>query len=308
MFFSPCRLWLWELSTAAGAESWLRCASDRPNQTIKRYFRFYCSHEKYPLIVRLCPSDKLQLHARLGFLHSSPTRLFFLSHVLRDVWLLPLNEAPRSLIHKKAPFLKMNPHKNDKQCVFVLLQQQSMDGRWQTAALGKSLSESVRVSLRKFSGSVSIQLSAAPARRRVSRPSSVSARRANPSLCHINRAPIGAEARCERLSPPFTHRPRRKTPTSPKVKLHLTSTFHRSSLFFFLPSLILGNFFFFFFLVVIVARARDPFVFPVRRSRVTLQSCALTSAFGASLSGYSPNNFYRACRDSSLSRAVSAVT
>lgn len=148
----------------------------------------------------------------------------------------------------------MNPHKNDKQCVFVLLQRQSMDRRWQTAALGKSLSESVRVSLRKFSGSVSIQLPAAPARRRVSRPSSVSARRENPSLCHISRASVGAEARCERLSPPFTHRPRKKTPTSPKVKLHLTSTFHRSNLFFFLPSLILGDFFFSFRLLLLRAR------------------------------------------------------
>lgn len=32
------------------------CASDRLNQTIKRHFRFYWSHEKYPLIVRLCLS------------------------------------------------------------------------------------------------------------------------------------------------------------------------------------------------------------------------------------------------------------
>lgn len=32
------------------------CASERLNQTIKRYFRCFCDHEKYPLIVRLNPS------------------------------------------------------------------------------------------------------------------------------------------------------------------------------------------------------------------------------------------------------------
>lgn len=32
------------------------CVPDRLNQTIKRYFRCFCTHGKYPLIVRLCPS------------------------------------------------------------------------------------------------------------------------------------------------------------------------------------------------------------------------------------------------------------
>ena len=89
LFFLPLalvRLGEGAVRPPPGAES-LR-ASDGLNQTIKRYFRFDYSHEKYPLIVRLCPSRKTPVSCPTSASSSSSSSssssfFFFAAEALR---------------------------------------------------------------------------------------------------------------------------------------------------------------------------------------------------------------------------------
>jgi len=111
-------LWLVQRSGAARCRwcwKFLLCASDRRNQTIKRYFRFYCSHEKYPLIVRLC----LSRNSVSGTTSSSSSQLCTALHtpgivqILWGVSRIPNNNYWNPVIwfpkQKQKTVLKMNP-------------------------------------------------------------------------------------------------------------------------------------------------------------------------------------------------------
>lgn len=96
LFFLLALICRWSKGAAHSLWCWkfVLCANDRLNQTIKRYFRFYWSHEKYPLIVRLCPSrNSVSCTTSSSSSSSQLCNTLGFAQVLWGVWLVPIKSC-----------------------------------------------------------------------------------------------------------------------------------------------------------------------------------------------------------------------